>query len=216
MRLRACLLIFITCLLTTLAFAENSDVPQAGKDYEVLNSTGQSSTENNKVVVMQFFSWGCHACAFLEPTLEPWIKQLPKDVEFKRVPVAFSQAWLPLSKAYYAAKNLDVAEKISPLMFNATIKEQQNLSQAEDMAPLFEKVGISKEDFLNSYNFSPSIDAQINKASQLARQYQIMAIPTIIIAGKYKTDLSMTDGDADKLIATIDYLIDQARSGSAS
>ncbi|HEX6528378.1 MAG TPA: thiol:disulfide interchange protein, partial [Burkholderiales bacterium] len=58
-------------------------------DYYELNPPQPVQTGNGKIEVLEFFWYGCIHCYNLEPKLETWLKALPKDVEFRRVPAVF-------------------------------------------------------------------------------------------------------------------------------
>ena len=68
-------------LLSSLATAE----PMQG---QVFMQTQQPIPTQNpaKVEVLELFWYGCPHCYHLEPQLAEWVKKLPKDVEFQRVP----------------------------------------------------------------------------------------------------------------------------------
>ncbi len=70
----------------TLAFAANAQgSPAEGVDYIELKPP-QSTESSGKVEVIEFFWYRCPHCYSLEPDLESWVKRLPRDVQFKRVP----------------------------------------------------------------------------------------------------------------------------------
>ena len=47
-----------------------------------------------KVEVIEFFWYSCPHCNAFEPTLEAWVKKLPSDVVFTRVPVMWGNPQL--------------------------------------------------------------------------------------------------------------------------
>ena len=60
--------------------------PVEGTHYVRLNQPLPMPSDG-KFEVVEFFWYGCPHCNAFEPALEPWIKQLPADVAFRRVPV---------------------------------------------------------------------------------------------------------------------------------
>ena len=64
----------------------------AGKDYIVLGKPAPVDAPAGKVEVVEFFSYNCPHCAAFEPQLEAWIKTLPANVVFRRIPVPFLHA----------------------------------------------------------------------------------------------------------------------------
>src|ERR1700735_4387531 len=89
-----------------LAFLALSTSPQAsivaGHDYTVLDVV-QRHENNGKLDVVEFFSWGCPHCYEFYPKLARWLATLPKDTNFKRIPVSLGHPeWEALARAYYA------------------------------------------------------------------------------------------------------------------
>ena len=64
---------------------------QEGKQYIRLKNPQPVET-GKKIEVIEFFSYGCPHCGDLEPVLQGWLKTMPADVEFRRIPVMFRTA----------------------------------------------------------------------------------------------------------------------------
>ena len=184
----------LTCLfilaLTLTAVAARRPAFRAGKDYQIIHSTAAAEVNpNDKIQVIEFFSYGCPWCNILEGPLETWLAKKPKGVTFKRVPVVFEKGWNVYAKAYFIAKALDVDKKISPKIFDAIHNKKVPLQDEAEMQAFFLKhSGVDETSFKSAWNFSPGIDMQINRSFQLMRTYKIHSVPTIVVAGKYKTN----------------------------
>lgn len=203
----------LTMLLVILnvAYATSAEIPAKfieGKQYTTLPAKSQTkfTPVPGKVVVMEFFSYGCPGCYNTEPAIETWLKTKPKNVLFSRVPVVFQPKWINFAKAYYTAQALGIEEKITPAIFNAIHKKNLDLTNRNSMEKFFIKQGISKDDFESAFDFSPGIDAELMRGREMMRNYQVYRIPTIIINGKYKTD-PRSAGGLDDLVKLMDYLI---------
>jgi thiol:disulfide interchange protein DsbA len=193
-----CLLFPLNLLAADTAFVE-------GKHYIVVASAGKK-TDSEKVKVYEFFSPGCPACYYLEPHIQQWLERKPQQIEFERVPVIFSPQWTQLAKAYYAAVALDVGERLTQAMFDAMHEQGKSLQSEAEIKALFVANGVSAEDFDSVFHFSPSIDAQLNRARELMREYRIAGVPGFVVADKYKTDAQMVGGNVTRLMQLIDYL----------
>ncbi len=200
-------LIPLLCL-PLLALAADFEL---NKDYKLV-ATPQPPTTVGKVEVVEFFSYGCPACSMVEPTLQTWLITKPKNVVFDRVPAIFHPEWYPLAKAFFVAKNLNIANRITPSLFNAVHKNHQDISSKEALAVFFQKQGVSLDKFAGNYDFSPSIEGQIARGDALMRQYGIVQIPTFVVNGLYQTSLSLTKGDPHRLMQVINFLIKQAQT----
>ena len=71
-----------------------------GKEYTRLK-VPHAVDSGKKIEVIEFFSYGCPHCNDLEPYLQAWVKTLPPDVQFRRVPVMFQDRWKSLARDYF-------------------------------------------------------------------------------------------------------------------
>src|ERR1700682_2313870 len=89
-----------------------------GREFTRLKSPQPVET-GRKIEVIEFFSYGCPHCNDLEPFLQQWVKTLPPDVQFRRVPVMFQDRWKALAKAYYTLDAMGEDVRLSPDLFKA-------------------------------------------------------------------------------------------------
>lgn len=212
-------LLFFIYLFSCIGFAAQTNADfQEGKDYLRLPTPVATAAGKNQIEVLEFFSYGCPACNHFEPAIETWLASKPKNIVFDRVPVVFHQGWDVYAKTYYAAKNMGVVDKISPALFTAIHKEGRDLSSEEKMAQFFAQQGINPLEFRNAYHFSPSILAQMARANTLAHDYLvndyliknhhwIPQVPTVAINGKYLVSAGLVNGNVNKFIQVINFLI---------
>lgn len=217
-----CLLLLV--IIPSLAFAfaskpQASTTPDkfvAGKDYEVIPSDSfeQAPFRSDQITVVEFFSYGCPACNNFEPVLEKWLASKPKYVKFERVPVVFEPNWEVLARAYYTAKTLGINEKITPDFFAAIHKDGKTFNNEDDVRAFFVAHGVKADDFNNAYEFSPGIDSQILRGNTLMKTYKIMEVPTILVGTQYKVNPRMVNGDNQKFIEIVNFLIEKQRNGN--
>ena len=86
--------IAISLMLFSGLISAQSPKIEEGFDYRIL-PVAQPVDAKGKVEVIEFFWYGCPHCYDFEPELSAWVKRQPKDVVFKRVPVAFRDDLLP-------------------------------------------------------------------------------------------------------------------------
>src|SRR4051812_6082157 len=97
--------------------------PQLTIDYARTEQT--IPTDNAaKIEVTELFWYGCPHCYALEPQLAAWVKKLPADVYFKRVPGVPRPDWAPMAKAYYTLDTLGLVEKLHVPLFEAIHKQR--------------------------------------------------------------------------------------------
>lgn len=201
------LVIFISIAL--LSFQIQAEPFVEGKDYVVLkNQTAQSKT-SDKVKVTDFFSYGCPWCFKLDKPLDSWADKHQNQVELQKVPVVFNKAWIIYAKAFYTINALAPTQNIDDALFEAIIDKNKKLSSPEEMAAFLAKHGIKEESAQNALTHSPSIDIQLKNDRQLMANYQITAIPAIVIDNRYKTDLQMAQ-NIERFFAILDFLVKKA------
>jgi thiol:disulfide interchange protein DsbA len=199
------LLAFVGILL--FAGAAVAD-PVEGKDYAAVPLP--QATAAGKIEVTEFFWYGCPHCFALEPKLEAWVAKLPKDVQFKRVPAVLAAHWQPMAKSFYAleATGVDLHAK----MFNAIHVENINLSDEQTFLQWVGKQGADSRKIGDAYR-SFGVNSKLQAARQLNVNFGLTSVPTLVIAGKYRTSPSMA-GSAEQMFQVADYLIEQARKSA--
>jgi len=177
-------------LLTTACSAAGPDAAQApftdGNQYVTLPAPYQRDSTSGKVEVVEVFSYACIHCAEFSTYVDELRKSLPKGVEFKLVPAAFNDSWMPFARAYYASKKLGLLEQTHDVLFNAKFKEQYPINSMNEIADFYAQHGANREQFLKIAN-SPEVDAQIKKDFALIQAWGVDGTPTIVVDGKYRS-----------------------------
>jgi thiol:disulfide interchange protein DsbA len=185
--------------------------PQAGTDFIKFDKPVPVEAPAGKVEVIEFFWYNCGHCNAFEPVLEAWVAKLPKDVAFKRVPVAFNDASVPQQRLYYALEAMGLVNKLHTRVFAAIHAEKQDLSQAEAITNWVVKQGADKAKFLEHFN-SFAVATKATRAKQLTNAYLLEGVPALGVAGRYYTDGSMAKS-MDRALQVTDFLVAQVRNG---
>src|SRR5690606_963201 len=113
----------ILTALMLLVSTQLMAAPQLGNEFR---QTAQAiPTESPaKIEVTELFWYGCPHCYHLEVPLSSWVKKLPADVNFKRVPGVPRQDWAPMAKAYYTLEALNLVDKLHGPLFTAIHKQK--------------------------------------------------------------------------------------------
>ena len=182
---------------------------QKGLHYDLIEPA-QPTDVAGKIEVIEFFSYGCPHCYHLEPTINPWIKKLPKDVNFLRVPLA-GGAWAATAKLFYTLDALGVEDKLHNDVF-ASIHGDKSLNGTDEaaMGPWAAKKGLDEKKFTDIYK-SFAINAKVQRALQMAASHKVTGVPTIVVDGRYLV-LSNTIKSYDDLLALTDQVIEMARA----
>jgi thiol:disulfide interchange protein DsbA len=201
---RSTVALFALALFTASASAELVE----GKNYARIQNPQPVET-GKKIEVLEFFSYGCPHCAALEPYLDKWLANIPPDVAFRRVPVMFQQRWVPLAKIYYTLDALGKAD-LSPEVFKAIHEEGKALWDQKPFLDWAASKGLDRKKVEEVFT-SFAIDGKVKRAMQLAQEYNIQAVPTVIVDGKFVTSSDRVGTHAN-LPAAIDELVAKARA----
>jgi len=183
---------------------------QSGIKYITLETTQPSDTPD-KTEVLEFFSYSCSHCAEMEPMFQDWKKQLPDNVAFIPVPVAFNASMQPMQHLYYSLVALDKTD-LHPKVFNAIHKEGKKLFNRDAIISWAVEQGINKDEFIAAYD-SFGVGAKAKRATELSDLYQVQATPSIAVGGKYLTSPGMTGTYASSLLEA-QALLDQVLAGN--
>ncbi|MEF9673055.1 thiol:disulfide interchange protein DsbA [Pseudomonas sp. MWU13-2100] len=209
-------LILSAALVTASLFgmtAQAADVPlEAGKTYVEL-SNPVPVAEPGKIEVVELFWYGCPHCYAFEPTINPWVEKLPKDVNFVRIPAMFGGPWDAHGQLFLTLEAMGVEHKVHAAVFNAIQKEHKKLTDKQEMADFLATQGVDKDKFLATFD-SFAIKGQIVIARDLAKKYEVSGVPTMIVNGKYRFDLG-TAGGPEAALNVADQLIAKERAAMA-
>lgn len=183
--------------------------PTAGVEYREL-STPQPTDTPGKIEVVEFFWYGCPHCYSFEPVLEPWVKKLPKDVHFRRIPAMFNEEYAQAARAFYALDAIGQEERLHKALFDAV--HTGSRLRVGDEAALTEwlgKHGVDTKKFAAAYR-SFSVEGHLKRAAQLTQAYKIDGVPSMAVNGKYVVN---TDNirSFEQLLGVTDYLIEKVR-----
>jgi protein dithiol oxidoreductase (disulfide-forming) len=171
-------------LASAFAAAPPVAQPVEGQDYRLLNPPRPTGSLG-KIEVLEFFSYACPHCAKFYPIVSAWAAKLPKDVVFKRVAVSYGRPpWMNLSRTYYALQATGDLKKLDGALFSAIHEEHQNLFEEQPIAEWVGKQGGDATRFATAY-VSFGVNNQTVQADQMAEDYAIDAVPTLVVNGRY-------------------------------
>ncbi|MCF8159541.1 MAG: thiol:disulfide interchange protein DsbA/DsbL [Polaromonas sp.] len=202
-------LAFSAALLTPGLSQAQVGAPRAGTDFNVLNRPAPVDAPEGKIELVEFFWYNCPHCNAFEPLLTEWVKKLPKDVVFKRVPVAFRDDFVPQQRLFFALEALNLIDSLHARVFAAIHVERQNLSQGPAIIDWVVKQGVDRDKFVEQFNsFSSSTKA--TRAKQLQAAYQVEGVPALGVAGRYYTDGALAKS-MGRVLQVVDHLTEQVR-----
>ena len=172
---------------------------EEGVHYELIEPAIHTGV-SDRVVVTEFFSYGCGHCYNFEPLLESFDARLPDGVMLQRTPVIWNNnpGMKLLAKTYYAVEVLDVFEPVHGAVFNAIHRQRKRLSSPEAVKAVFVENGVSDSDFDRAFG-SFGIDSMVRQAAARTEGARINGTPSLMVNGKYRIDTRQAGSQANML-----------------
>ena len=200
-----------TAALSPTVLLAQAKAPQAGTDFVKLSQTAPVETPAGKIEAVEFFWYSCPHCNAFEPALEAWVKKLPKDIAFRRSPVAFRDDFVPQQRLFFALEAMGLIDKLHAKVFAAIHVEKRELVKGELIGDWVAAQGVDRAKFMEQYN-SFSVASKATKAVQLQNIYKVEGVPALGVAGRFYTDGSMTKS-MERAMQVVEMLAGYVRSG---
>lgn len=179
--------------------------PQQGVHYKLLTPAQPTNVAPGKVEVVEAFWYACGHCYLLEPKLEAWNRSgKPANAELVRLPATWNNTLKTHARLFYTMELLGKQNLHAEIWREINLKSNM-LDTPAKIEAFFTSRGVSKADFQRAFA-GFAVDSKIMKAEDLNRRYKISGTPTVIVNGKYVTDISMA-GSEDKLFEVINALV---------
>ena len=185
--------------------------PQLGADYLLLDKPVAVEAPAGKIEVVEFFGYWCSHCNAFEPVLQEWVKRLPKDISFRRVPVMFAPDHALHQRLYYAIEAMGLVEKLHGKVFAALHAEKLQLNRAEALADWVAKQGVDRAKFVEQFS-SFSVTTKASRAKQLQDAYRVEGVPALGVAGRFYTDGSFAK-NMPRALQVVEHLVAEIRAG---
>jgi thiol:disulfide interchange protein DsbA len=189
--------------LTPLALASGRAFAQANGAFSELKPPLHVESEG-KIEVLEFFWYGCIHCYNLEPKLDAWLKTLPKDVQFRRVPAVLSDRWGHDATIFYAFEAMGLLDKLHRPFFEAIHVNRLRTDNAASLNGWLEKQGLDPKK-VNEVARSFGVQSKVKRAIRLTADYRIEGTPAMAVHGRYTVPAS------DAMLDTVNQLVAAVR-----
>ncbi len=184
----------------------------AGEHFERFDPPQPTLVDDaTQIEVAEVFWYGCHHCANLEAPLKSWVAEAPESVRFVRIPATWNQIAITHAQMFYTLEALTSNGAITDFeavhagVFEAIHRQGNRLNRVEQVQAFFAEFGVESDTFNDAWN-SPEVAEALRRANELARNYRIDAVPTIVVSGEYKTSAYLAGND---LFSVVDELIER-------
>lgn len=187
---------------------------KSGKDFLTLDRAVATEAGAGKIDVIEFFWYSCPHCNAFEPSFAQWVKNAPKDVVVRRIPVSFRDDFAPQQRLFFTIEAMNLMETLHPKVFAAIHVEKLMLNTDASVLAWAEKQGVDKAKFNDIYK-SFGVATKLKRAVQLQNEYKVEGVPSLGVAGRYYIDGTLA-GSMDRALKVAESLIAQSRTSPAS
>ena len=203
---------FLAALISALICAASiAAVPMEDVDYVVIPP--QPGAAGGRLEVIEFFYYHCDSCYRFEPMLAGWLKKLPPDVSFRRVPALRRMDWVPLTRLHFALGEAGALDRLHGEVYKTIHERGINLGDSNALLKWAEMNGLERASFENILK-SESVRAKVQEARDTTVAHGIRTTPSMVVDGRYLTSGGIL-GSLDALLPVVDGLIDKARNERA-
>jgi thiol:disulfide interchange protein DsbA len=167
-----------------------------------------------KIEVVEFFWYECPHCYAFEPFIEAWLKKLPKDVEFKRVPAMFNQQWAMSGRVYYTLEAMGELGRLHRPLFDAIHKDHLRITVQKQLMDWLERQKVDVAKFKTTFT-SFGVESRLKRALELTEESKIDSVPVMMVNGRYIVTADMAKGEG-RMLAIVDSLVEESRKQLAS
>ncbi len=195
--------------LALLTFTAAAQTPAQG--YTELKEPLPTSS-NGRIEVVEFFWYGCSHCYAFEPYIEQWLKALPPDVEFRRVPAMFNKQWAEAGRVYYTLESMGLLGRLHRPLFDAIHQQHLRITNEGQLRDWLQrqKVDVDKY-FATAQSFA--VESKLKRAAVLTEASKITGVPALIVDGRYVVSAEV--GTQQKMLQITDALIERTRKQTA-
>ena len=173
----------------------------------------QPTANEEKVEVVEVFSYLCPHCHKFQPVIERWADKADDDVEFVRMPAVFNTRMVIYARAFYAAEALGVLDQVHKPFFDAIHMEKKAVNNEQAIFDLMGELGVDVEAYQKAFR-SFAVEAKVRRAAELTQRYGIEATPSVVVNGRYRMDPGMAKQGFRGVINVVDHLVKQERADS--
>jgi protein dithiol oxidoreductase (disulfide-forming) len=115
------------------------------------------------------------------------------------------------ARAFYTAEALGKIGAMHDAVFREIHENHELLDTEDKLRAFFGTFGVDAAAFKDAYD-SVGVRTKLQRADELGRRYRVASVPTIVVNGKYSTDVDLAGG-TEQLFALIGELAASEHSG---
>jgi protein dithiol oxidoreductase (disulfide-forming) len=213
--------IVMATLLMAAGAAQSEPAWIEGEQYFLIDPPQPTSVAAGKVELVEIFSYACPACNHFYPVIDQLKAALPSGVQWRFLPASWhpEEDWKVFQRAYFAASELGIADRLHDRIFDAVWKSgelatmepggtrlKSPLPSLADVARYYEQAAKLRPGAFLEAAHSFSVDARMREADAQIMAYRADSTPTLIVNGKYRLTPRSAGGN-EQFIALAKWLV---------
>jgi thiol:disulfide interchange protein DsbA len=162
-----------------------------------------------KIEVAEFFWYGCIHCYNLEPNIESWLKRMPADVSFRRIPAVFNQRMAEDAAIFYSFESMNLIDKLHKPLFDAIHKGGLKTADRGAFTEWLQKNGVDGAKFADVMK-SFGVQSKVRRAAQQTVASKIDGTPAMLVHGRYSISAEQA-GTRDGFMKAVDQAVEFIR-----
>ena len=164
--------------------------------------------QTDLIEVVEFFSYECVHCQRLEQRLQDFEADLPENVSFSRVHVAFSVQVRRLATMHVALQLSGALDQNHDRIFEEAAKNNNTFSSRDKIGDFLDGHGVTKTRFENLYQ-GDRVRKLVDLNNEKSAEIRLLGTPSLLVANKYVIHPS----DPPVMMQTLHQLIKDIRAG---
>jgi thiol:disulfide interchange protein DsbA len=163
-------------------------------NYQIIVPAQPTNVDPGQVEIIEFMWLGCPHCYELNPYIEAWKKKMPSYVAFRQEHVTWDALRRPHAQLFYTLQALGAGDDMFIKAFQELHRKGETADTTEREQEAFAVAnGIDGAAFKREYD-GFTVKTSLKRADDLVRRYRVDQVPTVIVNGKYRTDVGMAGG----------------------
>lgn len=179
---------------------------EEGKHFQTLPKPLPVNVNDGQIEVLEFFAYSCIHCFRFDAPFENWKANQAADVVVKRIPVVFSEQFIPMAKLYYSLEGLGWLDLYHSRIFAAIHVQEKRLYTDVAINNWLKEQGADMSAFNKMYT-SFGVNGKVKRGSQLSTEFLVEGTPALGIQGRFTIP-----GQGEQTLAVADQLIADLRN----
>lgn len=203
-------LIFFLCLMLLSPLTARAQEEEQPPYFELDGPAVLAEADDGRIEVISFFWYGCGTCSRIDSTIGQWAEGLPKDVRFTRKHVVFNPPVDVHARVFATLRVLGLDHAADLKVFNIFLGDRKPINTLMDLPRLAAALKIDEKKLIEAFE-SKEVDNEMAALNKLMDAYNIDAVPSLVIDGRYVFNIGMTKNGPQGFLQQADELIEKRR-----